>query len=204
MPERKKSSFKDTMHSAVAAVDTALILGAIKLATLGPQGVKNLLETAVGDPVAQTTLVRVGEVALSPRGMLGVLAGCAAISLIENLRAIDFFKGVTESSRRRKKTDSLAYFNTQLFKPIEDLFGEPQKSERGSRRFSIKYAAAGAALGLSGGVGNGAFASLPWVISGDMNTAASVFMFVGTSIGSITSYYAGRKFGYMDIKAPKL
>lgn len=188
MSERKRSDFKDIVHTTLAALSTAGLVVSAKLATLDSKELGNLLDRVSNNPLIHNYVVGAGELALSPDRGLGIVIGSLGIALVENLRSLEFFKNVPHDLSEKK------------IEIINSLFTNP--AERGSKRFDIKKAIGGYAFAFFPGSTLGVFASLPWLISGDSDTASKVIWNTASTFGSFVGYYTARKFGYRDNNFP--
>lgn len=196
MPERKNSTIRDTANLAFASFDTALVATSVKLATLQPEGIKHWLAEIVNNPSLQQTLpLKALETGLTTPFILGSIGGIASISLIEKLRSLYIFGGAVD--RSRKESDNLARFNTQLYEPIEYIFGDPSKDNDSSNRFNLKYGLAGFGLGYGLAFGEVAVGvSLLMLLGSDIKDISYPASVVGHGFGVVMGYYIGRKFGY--------
>lgn len=197
--KEKDSNLKDFYHLALATVDTATLVGTIKLATLGPEGVSNLVNKVATDLIIQNpNLIRAAEIALSPRGALGFITALSVISLVETLRGLNFYRGIYELLQSKKDADPLTNFmvSSPTVKSLFGLFDDP--SEKGSKRLNKKGILVGVATGTAFGNVYGAFSAvISGLATGDLESAKSTYAFVAPATGTFFSYYMARQFGYL-------
>lgn len=200
MAERNTSTAEDVARLSLATIDTFMITGAIKVATLKPEGVSNLLDAIINDQSTRLShLVRFIETGLSEPLILGMTGGFFAISLVEQLKSLNFFQVINEPIRRSRNVNPLSELNYALTSNIQEIFQDPSKqvSNRGSQRFNRKNALITGVSAYATGVISTFAWSLPFVAMGaDPEIVRSVALTVGSGIGTACGFYISRYFGY--------
>lgn len=191
------NSMRDIAHLAIAAVDTAGIATAIKFLYGNPGEISFFLRNIFSDhPFRESLLFKATEIGLSSP-FLGALGGAFTVSLIEELRSLNIFRGIAEYFRSRQDSNFLSNLVVVSFKPLEETFGEIHPLIRATSRISRKGALAGAALGFAGGMGTSIMWSIPlYAMNSDVQQILWFTETAGLWLGSVFAFYGARKFAY--------